>query len=649
MLEPSSPHSSGDPTILLIAGKQGNFGRACLELAGRFHGFGLVDCADVAAAEAATQELAAAGRKVIVLALSAGGLPHLSAGSIERVQALASRTGAAMAILGITQDNATKIPLALSAGQSVRASNAPHNSGLRIVAADPGVTGYELRDLRFELGAGSHSRIEHDAKAPARALAIIDGSANDAVLLRIDGDCPVYLLSHLEGDTSPPQGRDPRCRVPFGLLAPFFLLVRDAGGRRGWQAPAPFANLTIDDPRLVEPYGCLSYPGLLAEMSRTPFHATIGFVPWNYDRNSPAVVELFRSHPTRLSLAVHGNNHEGYEFFRYEAKPGDSQRSAPFEKQVFNIHQGLARIRLFENQTKLTVDRVMVFPQAISPAPTLAVLREAGFWATANFSNVPLDASVPADPASALCSALTDWHGFPTLRRDYPHEYSDEAIAIDLFLGNPVLFMAHQDDFSDGIHSFTAHAERVNRRQPAIRWVSLGEISRQLHRVRWLDQGRCSVRMISGHAALTNPATTATRFEIALPRATASAGTRVTVNGAEQPWNLSEGEIRFDLTLPAGGSALIEVHEPASPPAPVPTKRAGFRKWRLRLIADIRDLVIARWSLGRRLSKWYYRDLRRPALKTGRGKRRIALLWDRSSEIPRLSPALLADLPPELR
>jgi len=634
--------SSGQasPRVWLIGGPgpAPGFALAALELACRYYG-----CHLESRAVADLAGLASPDDSVPLLAIV-----HADVLTEDNWRVVAAFKQCPVALVGI----ATESDLALVsrfATETIACTRSEGYRGLWIPATTPDQTGYELRGIRFAAGHGTSCGLAGPKTSRLRALAIAgsDESSAGPVLVSVPVDGSVRYLAtrwcFSEKETGP-------ALASWAELLPWLLLLRDAGGNRCWHAPAAVANLTIDDPRLVEPYGRLSFPGLLAEMQRVPFHATIGFIPWNYDRNDPAIIELFRANPERLSLAVHGNNHEGYEFFRYEAKPGDTQRSAPHEKQVFNIKQGLARIRAFEAGTGLAVDRVMVFPQAISPAPTLEVLRQHGFLATSNFSNVPLDATLPDDPTAALRSALTDWHDLPAVRRDYPHEYSEEAIAVDLFLGNPVLFMAHQDDFANGIDSFTAHAARVNRRQPAVHWTSLGGIARQLHRVRWLDATTCEVQMTTCQAELTNPAPTATRFTVLLPRSEIRPGTSVRVGGVDHPWCSEPAGIRFELTLPAGGTALVEVFEPLAAAEPVALGRSGLRKRYLRLIADFRDLVISRSKLGRAITEKYYRKLRRPALKTGRGRRRVALLWqDDAQGSPRLRPVLLADLPPNPR
>jgi hypothetical protein len=271
----------------------------------------------------------------------------------------------------------------------------------------------------------------------------------------------------------------------------------------------------------------------------------------------------------------------------------------------------------FHQRTGLDYDRVMVFPHGIGPAATLGILKEHGFWATANYSNVPLGERPPADPAVGLRSANAEWDGFPALRRNYPQNYSEEAVAVDLFLGNPVLFMAHQDLFFGGIDAFNPDARRVNERQPAVRWTSLGEISRHLHLLRWLGGSRCDVRLVSRHAKIENSRSVPVEFRFAKREPAPEKVARVTVDGMETPSESLAGEVHFAVTLPPGATSLVEVHyhPPLADLGIVAVRRRGFRNRSLRLIADFRDLTLPRSVVGRLLTRKYYRPgKRRPTV-----------------------------------
>ncbi len=522
-----------------------------------------------------------------------------------------------LAVIGITPDCRRETLASLAAGVVIDASPAAPTSTLWVSAPEATSPGFELRGLPFGLGPeAACCQFSFQPNDSIQVLATIgpDQEASGPAMLRITGEPHRrYLLARVSSPTDTPRQLH---RATFGEILPSLLLLREVGGDRCWHPASAVANLTIDDPRLTEPYGCLSFPGLLEQMRRERFHTTIGFVPWNFDRNDHDVVALFKTNPAHYSIAIHGNNHDRYEFFRYESRPGDQQHAKPLEAQIFNLRQGLARMEAFHRCTGLNYDRVMVFPHGICPSATIGALKRQGFWATSNYSNVPLDEKPPADPAMALRGVNTEWAGFPAMRRKYPHNYSDEAIAIDLFLGNPVLFMAHQDLFFDGIAAFNAHARRVNERQPAVRWLSLGEISRRLHLLRWRNAGNCEVHLLSRHAIIENPRSTPVNFHFFRDEPDPALIERVTVDGTTLPITSGNGRVYFATSLPPQASGLVEIHyRPPDEATPVAIARRGFRNHALRIIADFRDLTFSRSRFGRLLTKKYYQQgKRRPTL-----------------------------------
>jgi hypothetical protein len=583
----------------------------------RFYGFRLA----VVPASEAVQVKARVSTYVAPVLVVVGGdeLSGVSATQAIELREFAESFGAPVAVVGITTGCAPDVLSLFAGGATIRAVSASPGSSQWVCADNSAQTGFALRGIPFSLGGGGTYCLECMADPAVQVLTKVgldeQKSAPGLVRIKRDGHTRFLAASVTLSDTDAgaPWSYD---SARFGEIVTLFLLVRDVGGVRCWHSPGSLANLTIDDPWLIEPYGSLSFNGLLAEMERDRFHATIGFVPWNYDRSSKDVVELFRANPEFLSIAVHGNNHDRYEFYRYEARSGDNQRAKPLSIQAFNIRQALARMEVFHQRTGLDFDRIMVFPHGVCPAPTFRALKQHGFWATSKYSNVPLDETAPRDPAVALRATNTEWEGFPAMRRAYPWNYTDDAIAIDLFLGNPVLFMAHQEIFIPGIDAFNSHARRVNERQPTLRWTSLGEISRRLHLLRWLDDGHCEVRLISRHAKLENQKSAPAAFHVR--KREGDAIDSVTIDGAPTAWTSADGEVRFDVTLRPFQSCLIELHYgfPAEDNS-ISVRRHGFRNRSLRLIADVRDRIFSRSALGRCLARSYYRDAkRRPTLSS---------------------------------
>ena len=234
------------------------------------------------------------------------------------------------------------------------------------------------------------------------------------------------------------------------------MFIKYGAGERGWHALHHYANLTIDDPWLREPYGDLSYKGLLKEMEKHNFHTTIAFIPWNYDRSEHRGVSLFRNHPERFSICVHGDNHDHKEFEDLESKPLSLQTAA--------LKQSLARMEKFQMLTGIPYDNVFVFPHSIGTESILEKLKTYNFLATVNSSNVP-----DGPPAGRQLFFLTCgrshslsqiFQASPAMQRQCRNR--NGFLAINEFLDNPLFFYSHHDLFASGIGAFDGIADEVN-------------------------------------------------------------------------------------------------------------------------------------------------------------------------------------------
>jgi hypothetical protein len=356
--------------------------------------------------------------------------------------------------------------------------------------------------------------------------------------------------------------------------------------------------MTIDDASLREPFGHVDYNRLLREMERHNFHTTIAFIPWNFDRSEASVVSLFQAHRDRYSICLHGNNHDHREFGPYSSRPLDGQ--------IKNVKQGLARMARFRELTHLEYDPVMVFPHAVAPERTFAVLKRYNFLATANSLNVPLDAAAPSNPEFALRTSTMAFTGFPSLRR-YSAEASipEAQIAVDAFLGNPMLFYVHQNFFASGIGAFNAVADRVNRLRPGTQWRSLGFIARHLYLEKVRADGNYDVRAYSRIIRLDNVHQHAATFFVErqehfdLPL-------RVMVDGQEHTYERSADQLRLRLDIPAGETREISiVYENHFNIADTDVSKRSFRINTIRRLSDFRDDVVSKSEIGR----WLIQDL----------------------------------------
>jgi hypothetical protein len=384
----------------------------------------------------------------------------------------------------------------------------------------------------------------------------------------------------------------------FTETASAMMFIKYIAGKRGWHALHKYANLTIDDPLLKEPYGLLSYTGLLAEMEKHNFHSTIAFIPWNYDRSEPSVVSLLRSHPERFSISIHGNNHDHKEFTDYHTKPLDIQIAA--------IGQSLARMEQFHALTGLAYDRVMVFPHGIAPGKTLEALRDYSYLSTYNSTNIPEGSAGPTSLDSAMRVTLS-FAGLPSVNRfSIAGEVPGYFIAIQEFLDNPLLFYCHHQEFSAGIGVFDPIADQVNRLEPDTYWRGLGEISKHLYLVKQRDDGDYDVFSFSNSITLENQSDRDAIFYIRKPGTDDEAPT-VMVDGHKQSFQLRDDYVDFHLPIPRGQSREIAIRYAASAAAiPAGIGSRSLRTHFLRASSEFRDDVLYTTTAGRGLIHLYY-------------------------------------------
>ena len=445
--------------------------------------------------------------------------------------------------------------------------------------------------LRFEASAGVQV-----------VLTAREGHSRSPVMIRCrTAGGEVFFVPELKTFDTAWVGEPSALSKAFSSMSPFILFLRYAAGDNGWRLDEQYANFTIDDPWLTQPYGRLDYAALLDEMKKHQFHSTIAFVPWNFDRSESATIELFRSHPDMLSIAVHGNNHTHREFGSYSGNP--------LAGQVAGIRQAVARMERFRAITGLPYDRFMIFPHAVAPEATFAELRKSQFSGTANSMNVPLGSALPEDPMFLLRSYTLRYGGILSLFR-----YSAEGriprleIAIQSFLGNPILFYGHEKMFENGIGAFNEFADEVNRANQHSRWTGLGEIARHLHLTRKKGAGEFDVQMFSNEADINNTTERDGIYNITLTADGLESVQSVAVDGHLQPFRLVGGSLVFRVMARANQLAKVRVRYPKGLDLSLgDVSKKDLKVRALRWAADFRDLYLSRSLVGSALSSAYYR------------------------------------------
>jgi len=385
------------------------------------------------------------------------------------------------------------------------------------------------------------------------------------------------------------------------------LFLRYICGDSCWHSPGVYANLAIDDPWLTEPYGYFSYIGLLKEMEKAGFHTTISFIPWNYDRSEPEVVSIFRDHQDKFSICIHGNNHDHREFFKYETSINDPWSAKSLGEHEKNIKQAIARMEEFKRLTGIPYDPVMVFPHGIAPEKTLELLKKYNFLATLNVVNIPLGFEAPSDYLYRLRPFTIRFGNFLSFDRSSSLRLKEIEIAIDLFLGNPLLFSGHHSLFENGIDTFNKTAEFVNRLQPEVKWVSMGELVRHTYLMRKRDDGNYDVRSFSKCIELENKSDHETAYFFRKKESFSPAIKKVTVNGRSHPYEKAGEDLFCGISIPAGETRLINIeYENDLNLASMDISKNDPRVNRLRKVSDFRDLTLIKYFWGRAIIKGYY-------------------------------------------
>lgn len=393
--------------------------------------------------------------------------------------------------------------------------------------------------------------------------------------------------------------------------APLFMFVRFVFGDECWHGISDYANLTIDDPRLIEKYGRLDFEALIKEMERSGFHTTIGFIPWNYDRNSKHVIELISKNKEKISIAVHGNNHDHREFNYYDKDMIQKKDKETYRQQERNIRQAVARMEEFKRLTELSYDKIFIFPHDISSEPTLGILKKYDFVATVNSSNIPWKSEKKEDPIGRFRVVTRKYEDFPSFkRRPASNKLIDDymsSILIDLFLDNPILLSTHSKFFNEGIDAFNETAAFINRIQTKIRWVSLGEIADHAYLLKKKTEKNYEVISFVDSFALINDQRTTMSYDIKVPISDKSKIKDVKIDGKKIDYTASDGGILFNIIIDPGNKKRINVeYSDRIENNDIKISKEGIRIFLLRWLSEFRDMHLEKWKVGSNLVKRYY-------------------------------------------
>ncbi|MGI8510774.1 MAG: hypothetical protein ACR2MQ_15810 [Gemmatimonadaceae bacterium] len=382
-----------------------------------------------------------------------------------------------------------------------------------------------------------------------------------------DSACPYVLMSDFgESVSSPQAGRvvlvadtpftrtsdiDPDRVCPAVLTA--LLLVRLGARERCWHRNEVTANFTIDDPNLVEPYGRISYNALLRSMRAVGYHTTIAFIPWNYRRTERDMEAMFADAPQYLSLAVHGNDHDGYEFGAAPTQLDDTTSTRRISRQRASVAEALVRMKMLAHRTGLSFSPVMIFPHGIGSVDAILELERSGYLASANRQLVPSGASRPVRFDFGLRPADDTNASFPLMQRWWPTDVVPELAA---FLGKPILLYGHERDFASPLAALEEHVARI--RHLNAEWRDLTGIARSLYLKRDAGAGETQVWMLSGEVDIVNRGSESREFTFL--RANVDADSyHVSINGVPSRLETQQNCITVRATAAPGQRIQVRI------------------------------------------------------------------------------------------
>ena len=417
-----------------------------------------------------------------------------------------------------------------------------------IVANDSGFCGV-MANLRIPVSSPNDDVCLVSNIGDTGGLNLISCSSGSIFLKLQCGDVPVFVstsaeIIDIDGKLTT-QNFD--VRGQFLSAVPVVLYIKWAFAETCWNAPEANACLVIDDPVLKPTHGFVNFQQLLSLMKRHNFSTNVAFIPWNWRRSAPEVVQLFRENPEHYSLSVHGCDHTRAEF-------GSSDR----QRLYWKAQQALERMTQHESITGISHDRVMVFPQGIFSEAAMDVLKRTGLIASVNNDVISADPHPRAITVSDVWDIAVMRYSFPLFTRRYPWE-GIENFAFDALLGKPAIAVIHHDYCSDHCVRLIDFIQRLNALQRAPTWRNLGEVVRRSCRQREVSPGAVEVEMYGTELRIENRSEQPKHFLIRRRDHEASAIQRICAGAQEISWKPVNGHIELEIELNPGENQVIQI------------------------------------------------------------------------------------------
>lgn len=276
----------------------------------------------------------------------------------------------------------------------------------------------------------------------------------------------------------------------FSKFFPISMFLRYVFGNHCWKASLIPACMIIDDPLLKTKYGFLNFQKLFEIMDHHDFSTNIAFIPYNWARSRPNVVNLLKQ-TKRYSLSFHGCYHNEKEC---------CSQDTGLLNNIFQTAQ--IYMEKHNKMTGLEHGRIMVFPQGCFSVNAMKVLKANNFLAAVNTKFLPEKEDVKLNLSELLSPVVTFYGCFPLFLRRYPKNLKD--FFFDMFLEKPVLIVEHHDYFKNGYEKLIEFIAGLNTWKKILKWGNLNENLKKLYIIKIIDNERVEIKLITNETILKN-------------------------------------------------------------------------------------------------------------------------------------------------
>ncbi|MFO7674353.1 MAG: hypothetical protein R6V74_11650 [Lutibacter sp.] len=398
-------------------------------------------------------------------------------------------------------------------------------------------------------------------------------------------------------------------------IAPILMFIKYSFDDRCWHGNNDFANLTIDDPWLREPYGYINFEGLCREAEKTKFHTTIGFIPFNHKKSQNDAIKVFGKCQDYLSIAVHGNNHDFYEFRAGKTDRPGLKKSNDILDDEKSVFQAIDRMENFSHLTGLSYDPVMIFPRGAFTKESLGLLKKYNFLMTVN-STLPLNSEGIIDDVDKIRGITMQFGNFPMLiRQGVPSLIDDKSlqdreeilIRMRLFLDLPVLLYTHHNFFKNGTESFNSIAEIVNGLQPHLKWRGLGDIAKNLYFQKRLNDSEVSIISFSKDIIIENKYDVPIKFIVNKQEDFLIPIKNVLVDDKEHNFFSENHHIRIEFFIDPGDHKSVSIsYENNNEIESDLSFNRNMQAFLIRTLSDYRDIYLAKLPFGDKIINRIY-------------------------------------------